>query len=238
MPERFVFRQVYTPDISLFARDGEIRARNHEFPQACHQTSYIELVERRGTDQFQMPCGGVVNDYVPFYFAPRTAFSFTIYRGNVQLRDPSGVSLGKATQGERTFVVYEASRLIAEPTLTTYFSNTALNNKSIEIEFGSTDNELESVVNWALFDDSPMVGRVQEIGYNGCCKYFHDRAEPEIHQDRKSSRMAEFLVKSAVPLKLASCLLTPNEIKKQEVEKILRAVGVDTPVYSKPGCFF
>jgi hypothetical protein len=90
MPSRFVFRQIYYGDLDCFLADGEIRSKNHPNMQACHQTSYQEIVDRRGTAEFQMPCGGVVNDYVAFYFSPLTAFTFTIDRGNVNLRDLDG----------------------------------------------------------------------------------------------------------------------------------------------------
>lgn len=238
MPERFVFRQVYTPDIEFFAGDGAIRAKNHAEPQSCHQTSYIELVERRGTAEFPTPCGGVVNDYVPFYFSPWTSFSFTIFKGNVHLRSPNGEILGTATQEDRSFIVYNASTLINDPTLETCFSNTSLNNMSVEINFGASEEELREVVRWPLFDDSPVTGHIPEIGYGGCCRWFHDRAEPEEHQDRKKLRMAEFLVKDSVPLALASCVVTPSEAKKAVVQAIFDEHEVEVPVLHKPGCFF
>ncbi len=52
-----------------------------------------------------MPCGGVVNDYVPFYFSPITAFTYAIYFGNVSLTAPDGTPLGKATEDDRVFLV-------------------------------------------------------------------------------------------------------------------------------------
>lgn len=238
MGDRFVFRQVYTPDIELFARDGEVRAKNHANAQACHQTSYAELVDRRGTAEFQMPCGGVVNDYVPFYFSPFTAFCYTIYKGNVQLRNPDGAILGRATQDERSFLVFKAATLINHEGLETYFSNTALNNKTIDIEFGTSMGQLETVVKWSLFDDPPMSGMIPEVGYKGCCPYFLSKADPERYQDRSPRRMAEFLVKSAVPLNLAECVLTPSAEKKAQVEAVLAAYGINLPVHFKSGCFF
>ncbi len=55
MPNRFIFRQVYAGDLSRFLADGEIRAKNHAVPQPCHQTSYQDIVDRRGTAEFAMP---------------------------------------------------------------------------------------------------------------------------------------------------------------------------------------
>lgn len=105
MPDRFVFRQIYYADLATFLADGEIRAKNHAIGQRCHQTSYQQIVDRRGTTVFRMPSGGVVNDYVPFYFSPITSFAFTIHKRNVPLISPTGQDLGKANGDERIFFV-------------------------------------------------------------------------------------------------------------------------------------
>ena len=111
VPNRFIFRQVYFGDLPIFLADGEIRAKNHASPQLCHQTSYQEIVNRRGTNEFPVPCGGVVNDYVPFYFSPLSSFTYTIHRGNVPLISPGGVNLGIAQDEERVFFVCQADDL-------------------------------------------------------------------------------------------------------------------------------
>lgn len=41
------------------------------------------IKERRGARAVPIPPGGVVADYVPFYFAPRSPMMYSIYRGNV-----------------------------------------------------------------------------------------------------------------------------------------------------------
>ena len=112
MPERFVFREVDYRDIRTFLRDGEVRSKNHTSPQACHQTSYQNLVNRRGTDIFQVPGGGVVNDYVAFYFSPFTSFTFAIHRGEkVTVVDPQGRPLGPSRLEDRVFVVCKVSAI-------------------------------------------------------------------------------------------------------------------------------
>lgn len=235
--ERFVFRQVHTADMAMFAADGELRAKNHECPQACHQTSYADLVNRRGTDEFRMPCGGVVNDYVPFYFSPVTAFCFAIHQRKVELKAPSGETLRKARKEDRCFIVYRADDLIENRDLQTFFSNTSLNNRSIEIEFGNALDDLEKIVSWKLFDDDPMIGKIPEIGYGGCCRWFHNRDTPEEHQDRKQRRMAELLVHESVPLNLASAVVVQCEDDKVFVEGELEKHNIEVPVIIQNGCF-
>ena len=105
MPERFVFRQVDYRDIATFLANGEIRAKNPATPQPCYQTSYQNLVDRRGTDMFQVPGGGVVNDYVAFYFSPLTSFTCSIHRGGVDVVDPNGNFVGQSRMEDRVFIV-------------------------------------------------------------------------------------------------------------------------------------
>jgi hypothetical protein len=237
LPTRFIFRQVYYKDIATFLNDGEVRSKSHDNKQACHQTSYQEIVDRRGTSEFSMPCGGVVNDYVPFYFSPITAFSFTIYKGNVALRSPDGTYLGVAQQSDRAFLVAKADKLIGSG-LPCYFSNIALNTLSSEIKLGSSEDAIEDIVKWSLFDESPKVAHIPEIGYEGVCSYFHNRDTPVEHQNRRKERMAEFLVRQSVPMDLIECIVVHNTDIEAAVKEMVESSRYDIPVYVKPGCFF
>jgi hypothetical protein len=237
VPERFIFRQVYFKDIGMFAADGQLRSKNHENRQECHQTSYPEIVERRGTTEFPMPGGTVVNDYVPFYFSPITAFTFTIFQGNVELKTFEGECLGKASQNDRAFFVAKASNALALHT-PTFFSNVALNSLASDVILESNPDRLEDVVNWALFDEEPLTAKIPEIGYGGVCSWFHDRAAPIEHQNRKRQRMAEFLVRDAVPLSVFECVVVNNAPVATAVEAMLNEHGVELPVLTKPWCYF
>ncbi len=41
------------------------------------------LIAKRGNRAVPLPPGGVLNDYIPFYFAPRSPMLYSIYRNNV-----------------------------------------------------------------------------------------------------------------------------------------------------------
>lgn len=236
MPDRFVFRQVDYRDIPQFLTDGEVRSKNHPNQQACYQTSYQNLVQMRGTNQFQLPFGGVVNDCVAFYFSPLTSFTCTIHRGNVQVTSPiDGISTPSRLD-DRVFLVAKVIDLYSAE-LQCCFSNYALNSTVPTPVIISELNMLENHINWTLFDENPSTGDIPEIGYGGSCKYFLNKDTPERYQRRKPIRMAEFLVKSAVPLKLFACLVTPNEQRRKLIQQQVYATGYTLPVFSKPGCF-
>jgi hypothetical protein len=236
MPDRFIFRQVDYRDIPTFLADGEVRSKNHPNQQTCHQTSYQNLVQRRGTQQFQLPFDGVVNDCVAFYFSPLTSFTCTIHRGNVQVIYPDGRPQTTSQLDDRVFLVAKVTDLY-RAALQCCFSNYALNSTVPTPVIINNPNMLETHINWKLFDEDPLVGAIPEIGYGGSCKYFLNKDIPERYQLRKSIRMAEFLVQTAVPLNLFACLVAPNEQIRKLIQQQIQKAGYDIPVFSKLGCF-
>ncbi len=46
--------------------------------------AHASIQERRATTKVPRPPGGVLYDYVPFYFAPRSPMLYAIHRGNVE----------------------------------------------------------------------------------------------------------------------------------------------------------
>lgn len=236
MPERFVFRQVDYRDVPTFLADGEVRSKSHPNQQVCHQTSYQNLVQRRGTEEFQLPFGGVVNDCVAFYFSPLTSFTCAIHRGSVQVIPPNGGDPTTSQLDERVFLVAKVSALFGAG-LQCCFSNYALNSTVPEPVVVNDPCLLEPHIRWELFDETPLAGSIPEIGYVGSCKYFLSKDTPERYQLRKPIRMAEFLVQTAVPLHLFACVVAPNEQRKTLVQQAVQAAGYQLPVFSKPGCF-
>jgi hypothetical protein len=236
MPGRFLFRQIDYRDIGTFLQDGEIRAKNHASPQRCYQTSYANLVNRRGTAMFQVPGGGVVNDYVAFYFSPYTSFTCSIHRGGVEVVDPSGRNLGPSRLDDRVFVVCRATDL-GNAGLNCCYSDFALNSDAFSPTISSDLSQIETHVHWNVFDDYPLTASIPEVGYEGVCKYFGSRATPPKYQLRKEQRMAEFLVHSSVPLGQVACVVTPSDGMKIKIQAEMAVSAWNIPVYAKPGCF-
>lgn len=237
MPERFIFRQVYFGDTATFLKDCEIRAKNHTAGQVCHQTSYQGIVDRRGTDTFEMPCGGVVNDYVPFYFSPITSFSFTIHKGNVPLISPNGENLGKACDDERIFLVGRVSQLISAG-LDICFSDFPLNSRAPMPKVVTDIKHLEDHVHWDVFDEYPRKGAIPEIGYVGVHKFFHNMSNPQSWQTRSQKRMAEFLVRDALPLNFIDCIVAKSDAMRDKLQMTMDASNWNIPIYAKRGCYF
>jgi hypothetical protein len=235
VPNRFVFRQVDYRDILTFLNDGAIRSKNFNPTQHCHQTSYQNLVNRRNTAIFQIPGGGVVNDYVAFYFSPVTSFTFTIHKGNVPVVSPTGADLGASQLADRAFVVCKVETL-AGSGLDCCYSDSALNSNALLPTIINDLSAIENHVHWKMFDEHPLTAAIPEIGYAGVCKWFHSRMTPQ-HLQRKERRMAEFLVRDSLSLEFVECIVTPNAQRTSFLQQQMDSSRWSIPIYDKAGCF-
>ncbi|MYJ14840.1 MAG: DUF4433 domain-containing protein [Acidimicrobiia bacterium] len=113
--------------------------------------------------------GGVVADYVPFYFAPRSPMLFAIHRGGVA-----------TFSGGQRGLVYLVARVGAIVDRGLGFALTDRNAASALARFSDRIDDLEEFVDWPLM----------------AAKMWNDTLEDP---DRMSRRMAEFLVHERVP---------------------------------------
>ncbi len=237
LPKRFIFRMVDHRDCARFFKDGELRSKNHPQAQLCHQASYAEIVSRRGGPGLSTPAGHVINDHVAFYFSPLTGMAFAIHSGHVNSLSPDGALLGKATMNDRVFFVADVENF-RDSGREYWFSNIACNSLAPAPSFTNNLDAIENHVAWDLFDESPIAGRITEIGYTGCTTWQHNRDDPPRYQNRKQKRMAEFLVRDAVPLSMFDCIICKSGLIKTAVEGMMQGTNVDLPIYVKPGCYY
>ena len=184
-----------------------------------------------------MPNGGVVNDFVPFYFSPRTSFTYTIFKENVPLLSPEGAFLRQANEDDRVFFV-SSPEAFKNSGLYTCFSDYALNSKAPLPTIEEDLNRLEEHVHWDVFDEFPKVAAIPEIAYSGVCRWFNNMATPHYRMTRSAKRMAEFLVHGSVPLEKIACIIAKTNVMNDTLMEMLAASAWNIPVYTKRGCFF
>lgn len=164
------------------------------------------------------PPGGLVHDYVPFYFAPRSPMLFAINGGQVagcQWRQGDIVHLettvDRAIAGNIPFVFYDRNATLA-------FSR------------AFTDLAYLGEVAWGLLTEQPAL--------DGFCKYWQSKFNVERYADRMERRQAEFLVHGRVPLERFVRIGVIDENRAAEVRTILAASGVNLPVEVKTDWYF
>jgi ssDNA thymidine ADP-ribosyltransferase, DarT len=177
-------------------------------------TPFVEVGERRIKDQRRtrrVPIGpgGVVADYVPFYFAARSPMLYSIHMNNVPTyaRGQDGV----------VYLVTDTTT-IAERGLPFVFTD---RNAYYTVAHYSDDlASIDALVDWPL-----MEGR----------NFFKTEAEP----DRPERRMAEFLVHQHVPWPTIRAIATRTDDRAREVASVFASLGAEpVPIRTRPGWYF
>ena len=173
---------------------------------------------KRATKLVARPPGGVIHDYVPFYFAPRSPMLFTINRGNVPgclYRQPDIVhivtTIEAITVSGLPYVFYDFNATLD---IATCFSNV---------------KDLDKI-NWPLFFESPRM--------DGYCQFWNSRMDVAKYVLRQETRQAEFLIHDNVPLKLLTMVGAYDQAKAGEVREIFEDANIDLSVEAKPNWYF
>ena len=152
--------------------------------------------------------GGVVADYVPFYFAARSPRLGSIHKG--QVPNYSG------GQEEVVYLVTDVERVV-EAGLEFVFTD---RNAALDLaRFENDPSRLGTLVDWRLME-AKMWSNTSE--------------EP----DRMERRMAEFLVHRRFAWDLIIGVAAINERRCRETEAALATVGVTTAVRPRQKLYF
>ena len=165
------------------------------------------------------PPGGVVHDYVPFYFAPRSPMLFAINGGqvaNCQWRQQDIIhfetTVDLALAGNQPFVFYDRNATLAFSTAYTDL------------------NHLDTAVAWDLFTEAPCL--------DGFCKYWHNKTSDTRYVDRMERRQAEFLIHRSVALAQMTRIGVFDAGRQQQAQVILTQCGINLPVEVMPSWYF
>jgi hypothetical protein len=173
---------------------------------------------KRATKLVAKPPGGVIHDYVPFYFAPRSPMLGTIDRGNVEncpYRQPDIAHL----------VTTVDAIMDAGLPYVFYDYNATLNIATCYSDLKDLDK-----IDWPLFFEEPRL--------DGYCKYWNSRIDNPRWVLRMETRQAEFLVHDNVPLDLIKHVGVYNAAKAAEVQEILEDANIKIPVEVKRDWYY
>ena len=118
------------------------------------------------------------------------------------------------------------------------FSDFPLNSQAPKPSIEQDLGKLEAHVHWDVFDETPMSAGIPEVGYGGVCRYFLNQATPPARQLRSQKRMAEFLVRDAVPLSRVACIVAKSANIRDKLQTKMDASARSIPIFAKPGCYF
>jgi len=180
--------------------------------------AYQGAQSRRSTKVVTKPPGGVIHDYVPFYFAPRSPMLFTINNGNVPgcpHRQADIVHFVATVDA-----VYQAGL------------QWVFYNYNATLGFAQCFDDVADFdkMDWPLFFEVPRIG--------GYCKYWNSRIGTPKYALRMETRQAEFLVHQKVPLDVFEVLAAYDDARARQAKSILRSAGYKLPVKAEPDWYF
>lgn len=152
--------------------------------------------------------GGIVADYVPFYFAPRSPMLFKLFKGSV---------VGYTEGQDPLIYLVTTVESIAAAGMRSLFSDG--NCAAAVTQIFDDLSMLDSVVDWQLMR----------------AKMWNNTADDP---DRMRRRMAEFLVHERVPVSCLARIAVRTQSMKTRVEGTLAAHAVGLPVLVRPSWYF
>lgn len=154
--------------------------------------AYENIQNRRARTPVHCGVGGVLHDYVPFYFAPRSPMLYTLHKGNVQGYHQGQnpvihlVSYPEAIESSNLAFVFTDGHPVMEYT-----------------DFYDSLCYIDEVIDWEVMES----------------RYWNNN---EDDLDRKRRRQAEFLVHQFCPWKLITEIGVINSTIKVRVQETLQ----------------
>ena len=82
-PDTKIFRITHYRNLALTLRNGIFCKNSENCDPDYIDIGHLQLINDRGTKRVSISPFGVLNDYVPFYFAPRSPMLYSISKGHV-----------------------------------------------------------------------------------------------------------------------------------------------------------
>lgn len=164
------------------------------------------------------PPGGVVHDFVPFYFAPRSPMLYAINGGKV---------IGCNWRQEDIFYLETTvDRAVADETDFVFYDR----NATLAFSQPFTDLARLNAIAWDLLTEPPQL--------DGFYKYWQNKLSDPRYADRMERRQAEFLVKDTVALDRFVRVGVVDNNRAIQVRAILTQHGISLPVEVKRDWYF
>jgi len=174
------------------------------------EIGYDHIKQRRARRVVPCGAGGVLADYVPFYFAPRSPMLSAITYGRVS---------AEAACTEQIVYLQSSTQTLRGAGLTVIASNRHAELGYAEMTDHDEDLDDDGFIDWPLMT----------------AKYWGNTPDDP---DRKERRQAECLVHPRVPWQVIEGIATKTERARAQVEGVLGAAGQSTSVVVSAEWYF
>lgn len=197
-------------NLATIVQAGKLLAKNRLQTSDANYTSiaYEHIQDRRFRKPVHCGPGGVLHDYIPFYFAPRSPMLGAIHKGNVS----------NYTAGQRTILhLVTTAEAIADASIGFAFSDGHAIMRYTR--FFDTLADLETAIDWDIMKAT----------------YWGDN---DADNDRKRRRQAEFLVYQELPWSLIRGIGVMDQAIADDVNAILQQFGINMTVRLRPHWYY
>lgn len=204
----FCYRIVNINNLSLLLQNGMVNKHHQQASNKYINIGNPEIIDVRSTTPVRIANYGMIGDYVPFYFTPKSLMLYNIITG---YRHPL---VPKRDAGEILVVRCLISELA---TLPQWFFTDGQGNNSLTKHFNNLD--LLDEIDWKCIQES---------------NFKNDADDP----DRVRKYQAEFLVHGQIPLANIESLNVYNHQAAEIVSDILQQHNINLAVNIQPLYFF
>ncbi|WP_154675488.1 type II toxin-antitoxin system toxin DNA ADP-ribosyl transferase DarT [Parafrankia elaeagni] len=193
--DRTVMHFTHVANLQSIVRDGGLRAdvRLKAEGAAVHECADRDIKEHRRAKPVRVDPYGVVGEYVPFYYAPRSPMLYKIYKGNVDGydggQDPLAyivTTIGTVQQAGLRWVGSDGNCAAG---VTRHFNDR---------------KQLEDAVDWQIMTEIMWRDTVED-------------------GDRMRRRMAEFLVRGELPWSCVRGIVVKSDFYKAQAQACVPA---------------
>ncbi|MBK1792512.1 DUF4433 domain-containing protein [Persicirhabdus sediminis] len=213
-----VFHITHVDNLPSILKKGALLSTNSARGKTKTSIANEEIQTRRATRLVSLAPGGVLHDYVPFYFAPRAPMLYCNHLGSIQNARAQGeiiyfVTTAQILADNNGFVFYDRHAVLAHATCY---------NQLLDLQ----------KIDWRIFFEHPTV--------SGYAKYWQDRYDTNKPHwsSRKEVRQAEFLVHESMHIDNIQKIVTQNSETAVRVNVALQAAASTLTVEVKPDWYF
>lgn len=178
--------------------------------------AHSTIQTRRGAKEIPIPPHGLLHDYVPFYFAPRSPMLYAINEGNVD-----------GCHYRQKDIIYFQTTVdyLNEHDAFYIFSD---RNATLEYALFESDyDQLSQLINWDYITSPPRI--------DGYCKYFHTTHQ---YPERGEIRQAELLIYKQIKLNQIHSIGVYNQHTLEIVDELLTRYHCNLPVSIQSAWYF
>lgn len=200
---------------------GGLQAKNSAQMQGITYTNiaYQSIQGRRAVKLVSVGRGGLIHDYVPFYFAPRSPMLMALRGGQV-----AGYAGGQ--EGIVTLETTVSHAIAHDPRGFVFYDM----NASLAYSTAYDDLAHLNAIAWDLLTESPTL--------DGFCQYWQSRTESERYAKRKEKRQAEFLVHNKVPMSAITRIGVCNARALSQVQAALAGSALQSLACVRPTWYY